>query len=263
MLKKLLKYDLKGIFKFLLIFYSLSLFFALLTRIFFSIENSFIMNIIGQICSGAAISMMFSILINNLMRMWVKFKHDLYGDESYLTHTLPVEKKTLYVSKVLTALITLFTSVVVIALTLYIAYYSKENLELLKNLLLPVADAYDSTIIKIVFAFLFIFFLEFANTLQVGFTGIILGHKMNNAKVGYSVLFGFGAYMVMQIFGLLIIFLISLFNSDLMNLFITNEMINVGMVKTVVYLGIIFYSITFIIGYFVNLKLFKKGVNVD
>ena len=71
MLKKLLRYDLKSIFKLLIIFYSLALFFALLTRIFFSIENSIIMNIIGKICSGTAISMMFSILINNLMRICV------------------------------------------------------------------------------------------------------------------------------------------------------------------------------------------------
>ena len=132
MLGKLLKYDLKNIFKFLAIFYSLALFFATLTRIFFSIENSLVMNIIAQICSGTAISMMFSILINNLMRMWVRFKHNLYGDESYLTHTLPVKKHTLYLSKSIVAVITLFTSVVVIGGTLFIAYYSKENIEILK-----------------------------------------------------------------------------------------------------------------------------------
>ena len=96
MLKKLLKYDLQNIFKFLIIFYGLALFFGILTRIFLSIDNSFIMNLIGQICSGACISMMFSILINNLMRLWVRFKQNLYGDESYLIHTLPVDKKVLY-----------------------------------------------------------------------------------------------------------------------------------------------------------------------
>lgn len=263
MLKKLLKYDLKSIFKFLIIFYSLALFFGILTRMFLSIENSFIMNIIGQICSGVAISMLFNILINNLMRLWIRFKQNLYGDESYLTHTLPIEKKTLYLSKVITAIITLFTSVVVIGLTIFIAYYSKENLEMLKNMLLPIANTYGSTIIKILLAFLFIFFLEFANALQSGFTGIILGHKMNNAKTGYSVLFGFGAYMVIQIFALLMIFVMALFNRDVMNLFITNEIVNMNMVKVIIYLAITIYTITLLAGYFINLKLFKKGVNVD
>jgi len=263
MLNKLLKYDLKGTYKILIIFYMLGLFFSVLTRIFFSIDNSVIMNVIAQVCSGVTISMMFNILINNLMRLWVDFKKNLYGDESYLTHTLPVEKKTLYLSKVLTSLITLFSSVLVIGLTIFIAYYSKDNLELIKSLLLPLVTAYKSTIIKILSAFLFIFFLEFINALQAGYTGIILGHKMNNAKTGYSILFGFIAYMVMQLFVLMIIFISAIFNKDLMNLFITNTMINIDIVKVVIYLAIIIYSITFVIGYIFNLKMFKKGVNVD
>ena len=263
MLKKLLKYELKSIFKFLIIFYSLSLFFGILSRIFLSIENSLIMNIIGKVCSGTAIAMMFNILINNLMRLWVKFKQNLYGDESYLTHTLPIEKKTLYLSKILTSIITLFTSIAVVVLTIFIAYYSKENLELVKNLLLPVAESYGITIVNILLAFFFIIFLEFANALQSGFTGIILGHKMNNTKTGYSVLFGIGAYIATQIFVLLITFITALFNKDLMNLFFTNEMINVEIIKMVIYLAIIIYLVTFIILYFINLKLFKKGVNVD
>lgn len=263
MLKKLLKHDLESIFKFIIVFYILALFFGLLTRIFLSIDGSFIMNIIGKICSGAAISMIVSILINSLMRLWVRFKNNFYGDESYLTHTLPVDKKTLYLSKVLTSIITLFTSILVIGLTLFIAYYSKENIETLKNILLPIANAYGSTIIKILLAFLFIFFLEFANALQYGYTGMIIGHKMNNAKMGFSVLFGFIAYIIIQIFTLLMIFIVALFNKDIMNLFFTNEIINIDVVKIIILLAIITYVITFIIEYIINLKLFKNGVNVD
>ena len=263
MLKKLIRSDLESIFKFLIIFYSLSIFFAILTRIFLNIDNSLIMSIIGKICSGISISMIVNILINNLMRLWVRFKNNLYGDESYLTHTLPIDKKTLYLSKVTTSVITLFTSIIVIGLTLYIAYYSKENIQTLKNILLPIANAYGSTILKILSAFLFVFFLEFANALQSGYTGIILGHKMNGTKTGLSVLFGFISYMITQVFALLLIFIVALFNSDLMNLFFTNEIVNIDMIKFIIYLAIIIYTITLFIGYFFNLKLFKKGVNVD
>ena len=263
MLGKLLKYDLKNIFKFLIIFYSLALFFGTLTRIFFSIENSMVMNIIGQVCSGTAISMMFSILINNLMRMWVRFKHNLYGDESYLTHTLPIKKQTLYLSKILTAIITLFVSIIVVGLTLFIAYYSKENMELIKNMLLPVAEAYGSTIIKMLLALLFVFFLEFANILQAGYTGIILGHKMNNGKTGFSVLFGFGVYIATQILAVLGIFVFALFNSDIMNFFYTTTIINVDVIKTIIYLAMVIYTLILILLYITNTKLFKKGVNID
>ena len=263
MLKKLIKYDLESVLKFLVIFYSLALFFSILTRIFFSIDNSLIMNIIGQVCSGTTISMIFSILINNLIRLWIRFKNNFYGDESYLTHTLPIKKSTLYLSKTISSIIILFTSTLIIALVLFIAYYSKENIEVLKSVLLPLANVYGSTMIGLILQFLFIFFLELANALQAGYMGIILGHKMNNKKVGYSVLFGFLAYMATQVFVLLLTFIEAIFNEDLMNLFYTMEMINIDTIKLVIYLAFVIYSLTLVIGYMINLKLFKKGVNVD
>ena len=263
MLRKLLKYDLENIFKFLIIFYSLAIFFAILTRIFFSIDNSLIMNILGQITSGTAISMMFSIVINNLMRLWVRFKNNFYGDESYLTHTLPIEKKTLYLSKTIASIITLFTSILVIALTLFIAYYSKENIQILKNILLPVANIFDSSILNIIIAVLFVFFLELVNGLFSGYTGILLGHKKNNNKVGYSVLFGFIAYLITQTIGIISIFVVGIFNKDIMNLFITNEVINIDSIHMIIYLAIAIYTMTIILLHIINLKLFKQGVNVE
>lgn len=263
MLRKLLKYDLKSIFKFLIIFYSLALFFGILTRIFFSIQNSFIMKLIGDICSGVTISMMFNIIINNLIRLWVRFKQNLYGDESYLTHTLPVEKKNLYLSKILTAVVTLFTSIAVIGLTLFISYYSKENLGILKNILLPVVTIYGGTLIKLLLLFLFILFLEFACALQSGFTGMILAHQKNNNKTGFSILFGFITYIITQTLVLFIMFVVGIFNKDIMNLFFTNEIVNVDILNMIIYLTSGIYMVMLIIGYFVNINLLKKGVNVD
>ncbi|MBE6139519.1 MAG: hypothetical protein E7174_03385 [Firmicutes bacterium] len=263
MLKKLLKYDLQNIYKALIIFYSLSLFFGILTRIFLNIENSFIMNIIGQVCSGITISMIFNILINNLMRLWVRFKNNFYGDESYLTHTLPIDKKTLYLSKILTSIITLFSSVLVIGITLFIAYYSKENIEVIKNLLLPLATIYESTVITIVLAFIFVCFLEIMNMLQSGYVGIVLGHKKNNNKMVFSVLSGFGIYLLTQIFTVLVVFVVALFNKDLMNLFYTMDSLSVSTIKLCIYLAIVIYTLNIFILYFVNSKLFSKGVNVD
>lgn len=263
MLKKLIKYNLKDIYKGLIIFYTLSIFFSLLTRIFLSIENSFILNIIGQVCSGITISMIFNILINNLMRLWVRFKQNLYGDESYLTHTLPIDKKTLYLSKTLTSIITLFSSALIIGITLFIAYYSKNNIEVVKNFLLPLATVYDSTVVTIILAFIFVCFLEIMNMLQSGYVGIVLGHRKNNNKVVLSVLFGFGTYLLTQIFTVLVVFVVALFNKDLMNLFYTMDSLNVSTIKLCIYLAIVIYTLNIFILYFINSKLFSKGVNVD
>jgi len=247
----------------LIIFYSLAIFFGVLTRIFFEIENSFIINIIAQICTGVTISMIVNILINNLMRLWVRFKNNFYGDESYLTHTLPIDRKTQYLSKFITSVVSMFTSILVIGITLFIAYYSKENIELLKNILLPIADLYNSSIVYILIAFLFIFFLEIFNILQSGYTGIIIGHKMNNNKTLFSVIFGFVVYMGTQLLVLITLFILALFNKDLMNLFVTNQMINLDMVKMLIYMSIVIYIVDIIICYIVNIKLFKKGVDVE
>lgn len=263
MLKKLLKYDLLNIFKFLSLFYLLSISSATLTRIFLSIDNSTMANIIGQICSGLTIAMIVNILINNLMRIWVRFKQNLYGDESYLTHTLPISKKILYLSKFLTSIITMFTSVLVIGLTLFIAYYSKENIIFLKNILIPIADIYNSTVIKFLLVILLIFFLEMTAALQSGYTGIILGHKKNNSKTVYSVIFGFLTYVITQIIVLLTIFVIGIFNQDIMNLFTSNTITNLGLFKKIMYIAIIIYTICITINYFINTKIFEKGVNVD
>lgn len=262
MLTKLLKYDLKSIFKVLVIFYTLAMFFGILTRVLHS-ENSLLLEILGEICQGAAISMMCSAVINNLMRMWVMFKIHFYGDESYLTHTLPVEKRTHYLSKILTAIVTLLVSFALIFLVLFTAYYSKENLIFIKNILFPVAEAYDSTILGIITLLVFILFLEFLNILQCGFTGIILGHRRNTAKTGFSVLFGFLTFMVSQTIVIAILFIIALFNNDFMNLFITNSLPDIQTVKSMIFISVFSYSFVSALICFVNIHLFKKGVNVD
>ena len=74
---------------------------------------------------------------------------------------------------------------------------------------------------------------------------------------------GIVTYMMTQVFTLFVTFGVALFNKDLMNLFFTTEMINLDMINLIIYLAIIVYTITLVIGYVVNTKLFQKGVNVD
>ena len=135
MLGKLLKYDLKWVYKLIIVFYILALTFSLIGRGFGEIENSLICEIVSKIAFGTAISMMVSGLINCLMRSWVRFTRNMYKDEAYLTHTLPIEKKTIFASKVITGTIAVFTSMLVIIACLFICYYSKSNMEVLKSLL--------------------------------------------------------------------------------------------------------------------------------
>ena len=128
MLGKLLKYDLKWVYKLVGIFYILALIFSGIGRAFGEIENSLVFEIFSKISLGCAISMIVSSLINCLMRLWTRFVRNVYKDESYLTHTLPVQKQEIFASKVIAGVISIFTTMVVAIVCLFICYYSETNM---------------------------------------------------------------------------------------------------------------------------------------
>ena len=92
MLRKLIKYDLKWILKLILIYCSLGIFFAITGRLFGLIENSIFFDIISKVCNGISIAMLINAIVNAVIRGWVRVIFNLYRDESYLTHTLPLTK---------------------------------------------------------------------------------------------------------------------------------------------------------------------------
>ena len=255
MLNKVLKYDLKYMYKVLSIFYIITLILSLLTRVFWLFENSAIMNFLGNILSAATISFMISILFNNILRIWSRFIKNLYGDESYLTHTLPVKKETIYISKFLASIITTFTSVLVIILALFIAYYSLESFTYLRTTLEGLATIYGNSVFTILFTFFFIFFLEMAAIIIFGYTGIIIGHKSNDNKMLKSIAVGFCLYLLTSALVILCLYIYGTLNPDIMNLFLTNEPVNISIVKTALLFGIIYYII--------DIKLLKSGINVE
>lgn len=257
MLKKLLKYDLKWCYKALTIFYILSIIFAILTRVFINIDGRILFTIIGKIMQGITITLLINILINNILRIWARVIKSFYSDEAYLTHTLPIKKETLFFSKVLTTIITLLTSTIVIVISLLICYYSKENIEILKNILNQI-NISNITIISTIL----IFYLEILFIILSGITAIILGYKQNNNKLLKSVLFGLIIYFIMQTLILVIIFVIGLFNKEIMDLFKTNN-ITPNLLKQMLSLSTIIYIIYNIILYIIGNNTFKKGVNID
>ena len=220
MLNKLLKYDLKYMIRNMSVFYVLAIFFAITTKILFVIDQSFMVSVLAKISLGFLIAMIANILINTMMRSWIRFRDSLYKDESYLTHTLPVKKSELYESKFIQTLIFSIVGFAVILLCLFITFYSKENWTTLTNYLNTVSSNLNMSTLFFVIILLLIIFLEIFNAIQCGFLGIILGHRRNNGKIGYSVAIGFILYLVSQTLVLALIYVYGLFDSSVMELFI-------------------------------------------
>ena len=263
MLGKLLKYDLKWVYKVVIVFYILAFIFSVIGRGLSLIKNSLVFSVVSQIVFGIAISMIVSSLINCLMRLWARFIKNVYKDESYLTHTLPVEKKTIYASKVISAIICVFTTVVVAILCLFICYYSQANMEALKSMLELAAGTYNTTVLNLLLLISFVAFLEIMFIVLIGYVGIILGHKSNQNKMVKTLIISFALYLTTQALTLGLIYIFGLFNSNVMNLISTTEIVNVNAIKSIMYAGIGIYVVYILFYYILGEKQLEKGVNVD
>ena len=264
MLNKLLKYDLKYIIKNMSVFYILSIFFAVFTRIFFSLEESIMIKIVSQITVGCLFAMIANIFINTMMRSWVRFRTSIYRDEAYLTHTLPVTKDDIYNSKFIETLIFFIVGFVIILISLFIAYYSKDNWMAISNYIKTITTGLNMSTLFFVTAFFIIVFLEVFNAIQCGFFGIILGYRSYNNRIALSVLFGFIAYLVSQSLVLLSVFIYGFFDSSVMELFKTATInIDAGAFKTLAIIAAILYIIIITIMNIICRKLLNRGVNIE
>lgn len=263
MLGKLLKYDLKYMLKNMSAFYVLAIFFSITTRILFSLEQTIIINILGQVSVGCMVAILVNILINTVIRSWVRFRESIYLDESYLTHTLPVTKNQIYNSKFLQVLIFYLVGFLVIITSLFIAYYNDANWEMLKGLINSITTGLNFSTTFFVGGMLLVIFLEIFNAIQCGFLGMILGYKQNNSKVLLSICFGFIAYLIAQFIVLAMVFIVALFDEGLMNMFTSNVLNNVGSLKILINLTIILYVVIIFVMSIVCKKILNKGVDVE
>jgi len=232
-------------------------------RAFGEIENSLVFEIVSQIAFGTAISMMVSSLINTLMRLWARFVRNIYKDESYLTHTLPVKKQEIFASKVISGIVCVFTTMIVIIICLFICYYSEADMEVLKGLLELAATTYNTTVLNLLLLVAIVIFLEIVYALLIGYVGIILGHKSNKNKMVRSIIIGFVLYFIFQGLTLGLIAFYGLFNPEVMNLINTTDIVNVEAIKSVMYAGIGIYVVYIICLYYIGQKHLNKGVNIE
>ena len=227
-------------------------------------NQSVIINIISQISVGCMFSMIASTLINTIMRSWIRFKDSLYKDESYLTHTLPVTKNELYNSKFIQTFIFFFIGFIIILVSLFITYYSDKTWLNISNFVRNITNGLNMSTTFFIMMSIVIIFLEVFNIIQCGFLGIILGYRKSNNKLGFSVLFGFIAYLIAQTIVLTLVFIYGLFNPYVMELFKTATInIDVDAFKSLAVVSSILYLIIIFAMSIICKKVLNEGVNVE
>lgn len=260
MLKKLIKYDLLWVNKSMAIFFIISTILSTLNRIISNFSNSYMGNILYIITKGLTISFMVSILINCIIRLWRRFNSNIYKDESYLTHTLPIEKNTLFKSKMISSIISILISLFIILINIMIGFFDSSTFDKLINIFS------DTKVLFIFINIIIISLLQVIYLFNCGILGLLIGNKSNNNKMVKSVFIGILLYCILQSIIVIVIYLVGLINSDIKVLFTTNINNDLDFVNAVKYFVIIvncLYIVFISLIYFISKNIFKKGINVD
>ncbi len=271
MLNKLLKYDLKSIYSSLIPYYISILIASLLLRIIsmniITLNNSDIGSTFltySFYTLGIILLILIpGLIVNNVIKLWTRFINNIYKDESYLTHTLPITRSQIYLSKFLTSIFTMITSVLIILLALFIVSTSMNGLNSFDSTLKFLTILSEYSILINIIIVLLVYGVEVMNIIQIGYAGIILGHKSNNKKIIKSFIYGSICYMAVSGLSLLIVYLIGLFNPSLLELFMENKTPTMSVIKFLLIGITLMYIVIIIIFYIINNKLIRSGVNVE
>lgn len=262
MLKKLIKYDIDFVNKFLIPFSIITILITILCRICFEfLEVSFIFKILYYTTVIVANGLIINLVINIIIRNILRFNQQLYGDESYLVHTLPVKRNQIVASKIISSSITTITSFLVAIGCLFIEYSAQLG-DIIKQLLgilktnYNMSEAFTITII-IIYIFAMITWL-----LEMCYTASELGHRHNENKTALSFVYAITLYIITQVINLIALVVIALFNNNLLDILKTNN-ITPEALKPLLIL-VIGLNITYVIAYYLlATKLINKKLNVD
>ena len=261
MLGKLMKYDLKKMGKTLIIFYIVSIVLSSITRLINIGKNIQIVFIIGQVFAGITYSAIGSVLVNTFIHILRVFINNFYKDESYLTHTLPIKKSKLLLSKYLSSLILILCSVAVCFLSLFIMFYSPEFMQGFKMFIEMTVSGFNIPFGLIISLIILIIFAQICAMISMSFAAIVIANKSNHKRVLKGLLWFalfYFSVMVDIVIATVIVFAIQ---GNLSELFAAQ--MNQTALISVLIVGLIVYILYAFLSYLICQKLFKKGVNVD
>ena len=261
MLSKLLKYDLKKNMRWLWILFTATICIAGMARGFKELgEIIGFFKILGIIFDSVFYTLAINCLLQPFLRSFLNFTKSFYGDESYLTHTLPVTKNQLINSKFLTALIEMLLGFITIIIALLILFASPTTAQMLRGLFATIVTENISLFWSLTVLVILIF-VEFCMFISIILFAVVLAYKSREKRVLKS--FGYSALLAFAFLGVLSITMVIILLINKVDLTSTTIALSKGTFFSVMLTGIIVYSLAITLCYFLTKKEFNKGVNVD
>lgn len=261
MIGKLYKYDLKKMTRILIWFYLLSLAIASIARLVNLGKHIQSIMIIGKILEGFTYSAIANILINTIIHILNVFIKGFYKDESYLTHTLPVTKNQLFLSKFLSALTVIVASVLVSIGSVLILFASKDFFTQIKSLLSVVVVGFNMSGGLFLFLIVFLVLIEVISMLTMAFTAIVKGNTYNTKRVIKGVIWFLIYYFGATIINLLVVAIVFAIRGSMSELMAS--VMSAESFVAILIVALIVYPALSVFHYILANRIFNRGVNVD
>jgi hypothetical protein len=261
MIKNLMKYDIKKMLRIVIYIDACAILLAALTRLVGIWDNIQLIYIIKQFFQGFTYSAIASVLINTFIHILAVFITNFYKDESYLTHTLPVTKSQLLISKYLSALISVVSSVAVCFVSLFIMLYSKGFIEALKAFIKATVADFNVSVGLFVFILVYLIFAQLCSIISMTFSAVIKANRYNAKRIIKGLLWFFAYYLIASLAFLVVAAIVFLIRGSIGDMFA--EQMSQASFLCLLTVGCIMYTLSAVFFYFFSEGMFKKGVNVD
>ncbi|CCY47190.1 uncharacterized protein BN793_00170 [Firmicutes bacterium CAG:822] len=260
MLGKVLKYDLKALCRYLIPLYAVLFGLGIMIRLLGFFDNVSIIAIIcGLMIVALVVLSCLSFVLNGIFSVKY-YLENLFKDEGYLTHTLPVKKGTLLFSKVLASLVTFSMTALVLIISLIVAFYQKGLfVDVVKVLNLSI---YGMTVYEFLLFMIVYGIIGYVATILMVYAAIAIGYSRSSNKLVSSVVWGLIFYFVMEFLYLGLLGIIMIINPT----FISNLDNSVFMMKDLITFFSIFMVFTALIGgvyYYISYRFMDKKLNLE
>ena len=261
MLSKLLKKDLKRDMRWMWILFVSTIIVACVTYGCKEAgEHILFFKILAIFFESVLYSLLVNVILQPFLRSFLNFTKSLYGEEAYLTHTLPVTKNQIITSKFLTAIIEIVLGFLCLIISLFIAFYSPTLFDTLRLLISTIVVGKFSLFV-VISLFVLLVIVEFLMFISLIFYSIVVSYRSKEKRVLKTFLLTAGlSFIACTILSVVLVGVLSFYGIKLTT---TTLILSSSAFLGVMLSGIIVYSVIIVLFYFITKKEFNKGVNVD
>ncbi|MBR3772045.1 MAG: hypothetical protein IKL07_07235 [Clostridium sp.] len=269
MLKKLIKYDLQAMFKYFIPMTAFALLYSCIATLFFKIENvgnydNTLTNLFIGLSIAGFVIIFFAYCIIAQGIIVVDFFKSMVTDRGYLTHTLPVKKSTIILSKYIagTIVLTLTYLFTFLSLAIFLDFPRlwTENADPIKDTFREIfALVSPGSIALFAVSFIFTCFVSFVFNIATYHLSIAIGQRMNRHKIVGSII-SYGALTItFSIITNIITFVIQFgayFTTD-------KEILSLSTYSLILFGGSIFLIVLTVVMAILTHYIFSTKLNLD